>query len=291
MDTGNHVEDNGNGISMLSPQQKGEIQKFENLARFSVLCSKALKFKVHLPDFSCDEVFEMKKFLLLKAFLSDIGKFVCLTPSDRINAVWIQFIMNPCEYYAFCDGIIDHDHMPDVSVIDYVPLESEGHSKKTFSYTLQVYQEYFGYRPSGEIWTSRLYGRNSQTISSRGRDGVVESQSSLPTSESIQTSNPAKKIRRNNQRNEEEHENSYNENQGRRGRPNNKIVSSYHTRGRAGVVEESRSSLPTSESIQNSNPAKRIRRNTERNEKELKGSANEKRSPGRPRKEEKKKRT
>ena len=112
--------------------------------------------------------------------------------------------MNPCEYYAFCDGIIDHDHMPDVSVIDYVPLESEGHSKKTFSYTLQVYQEYFGYRPSGEIWTSRLYGRNSQTISSRGRDGVVESQSSLPTSESIQNSNPAKRIRRNTERNEKE---------------------------------------------------------------------------------------
>ena len=93
MDTKNNTEDDTETVimeetSMLSPRQKEEIEKFENLASFGSLCAQALKFEIQLPDFSCEDVFEMKKLLILKAFLSDIGKKVILTQSDRIDEVW-----------------------------------------------------------------------------------------------------------------------------------------------------------------------------------------------------------
>lgn len=93
MDTKNNTEDDAETVimeetSMLSPRQKEEIEKFENLASFGSLCAQALKFEIQLPDFSCEDVFEMKKLLILKAFLSDIGKKVILTQSDRIDEVW-----------------------------------------------------------------------------------------------------------------------------------------------------------------------------------------------------------
>jgi len=167
---GNESNDE-DGMVIFSPEQKREIQKFENLVSFSVICSQALKFKIRLPDFSNDDVFEMKKFLILKAFIGDVGKFVCLTPSDIIDAVWQEFMLNPIEYYIFCDGIIQSEE--NIRLIDYVPLNSNRHSKRKFTYTKQVYEEYFGYRPSGDIWSSRLYGPNSQSVSSGG-GGVVK---------------------------------------------------------------------------------------------------------------------
>ena len=139
----------------------------EEMASFHMACKNCIRFD--LRDITKyyghheQDILELKKFLILKSTLKDIGREPKISPSEKIEEMWGDFLKLPVLYHTYCSDLVELQYsgrrkdngdleISQYSVIDHVPLSDPIHTSATFNNTLREYSRFFLYEANGEVW-------------------------------------------------------------------------------------------------------------------------------------------
>ena len=148
-----------------------ECKKYHrDMAAFHMACAVSLDFDLRivteLYGHNEQELMEMKKFLLLKTIKDDIGSLPKMSPSEKIEEMWIDFLKFPVLYHDFCNKLIeaksirDDDAANKYIIIDHIHLSDPINTSETFKKTLYEYNHFFEYSATGELWRNPFSSDN-----------------------------------------------------------------------------------------------------------------------------------
>jgi hypothetical protein len=132
-----------------------------------MVCRQCIRFDLRditkYYGHSEQDILELKKFLILKSTLKDIGREPKISPSKKIEEMWGDFLKLPVLYHTYCSNLVELQYserrkdngdleISQYSVIDHVPLSDPIHTSATFNNTLREYGRFFLYEANGEVW-------------------------------------------------------------------------------------------------------------------------------------------
>ena len=146
-----------------TPEQCKEYH--QEMASFHNACAQRVDFDLSSLKkwfgHSDEELLELKKFLVLKSTKQDIGPVPTLTPSEKIEEMWVDFLKFPSLYHEYCCDLVelkkirnDNDGLEVTrpKIIDHVLLRDPVHTYDTFQNTLREYERFFDYPPPEGVW-------------------------------------------------------------------------------------------------------------------------------------------
>lgn len=159
------------------PTTPDQCKKYHtDMAAFHMACADRLDIDLSVITkwygHTEQELLELKKFLLLKSIKNDVGLIPTMSPSEKVEEMWIDFMKFPSLYHKFCStlveikGVREDDgevHITQYSIIDHIPLRDPINTYTTFKNTLREYNHFFDYSAMGELWRNPFSSDNNDS--------------------------------------------------------------------------------------------------------------------------------
>lgn len=161
------------------PSTPDQCKKYHmDMAAFHVACAHHLEIDLsiitHWFGHTEQELIELKRFLLLKSIKNDVGPIPKMSPSEKIEEMWVDFLKFPSLYHEFCSklvevkGVREDDgevHITHYSVIDHIPLRDPVNTYTTFQNTINAYNHFFDHSALGELWSTPKFLSSDKKVS------------------------------------------------------------------------------------------------------------------------------